>query len=799
MGRAESGLSIPDAAAPGRPLIVPGPMERQAVRVTTEGQDVEQQAASPAEEADTPGQQTTEGVLAESLITLRDAIQGTRFALRLPGADDATRAAQALVAQLDDYVLPRLRQLDAPLLAVVGGSTGAGKSTLVNSLVRTVVSPAGVLRPTTRSPVLVCHPDDAAWFSESHVLPGLSRTTGATGNHQTLHLAPSQALTAGLAFLDAPDIDSVVEANRELAAQLLAAADLWLFVTTAARYADAVPWELLALAHERGTSLAMVLNRVPPQAEQEVSQHLREMLREHGVPDPTLFVLPETTLEAGLLPENVIGPIQVWFTGLAASADQRAAVVRQTLGGALSSVWPRASDLADASEAQVTAVEELRGAARTAYAGGVSRVSTGISDGALLRGEVLARWQEFVGTGDLLRALENRVGRIRDRLTAAISGRPPRASQLKVALESGLAQLITSAAEQAAEEAAAAWRARPAGAALLAESEEELGRSSSALSGEVERLVRDWQGGVLEMVRTEGQSKRTAARISAYGVNASGLVVMVAVFASTHFIPTGLEVAVAGGTTVLSQKLLEALFGDQAIRRLADRAREDLLNRVETALAAEEARYTSALDAVAPNPELPTRLRASAMVAESARKRMADEAGTPPVAPALEPSTPEGSAPAATDDKPTIDEPASPPKAVNAAPKSAPPSKPPQKATPVQGAAPLQNAAQAKAAEKSVPAQKSAAAQKSAPTENPAQKPAQKSAPPTKASPQKAPNSKTTPARKAAPATRLTVTDLTAPEEKPATGKRATPRESAPSSEVPSAEPAPDAAEEATR
>ena len=42
--------------------------------------------------------------------------------------------------------------------------------------------------------------------------------------------------------MDAPDVDSVVEDNRDLAATLLAGADLWIFVTTAARYADAVPW-----------------------------------------------------------------------------------------------------------------------------------------------------------------------------------------------------------------------------------------------------------------------------------------------------------------------------------------------------------------------------------------------------------------------------------------------------------------------------------------------------------------------------------------------------------------------------
>ena len=92
--------------------------------------------------------------------------------------------------------------------------------------------------------------------------------------------------------------------------------------------------------------------------------------------------------------------------------------------------------------------------------------------------------------------------------------------------------------------------------------------------------MRDWQGAVLDLVRREGAARRTTARVAAYGVNATGLIVMIAVFASTAFIPTGAEVGVAGGTTVLSQKVLEALFGDQAVRRLADEARADLLERV---------------------------------------------------------------------------------------------------------------------------------------------------------------------------------------------------------------------------
>src|SRR5918997_99963 len=133
--------------------------------------------------------------LTKPLERLRDDLRSVRLELDVPGADDARRARDDVVAQVDDYVLPRLRQMDAPALIVVGGSTGAGKSTLVNSLVGSVVSPAGVLRPTTRAPVLACNPDDVRWFADDRVLPGLARATGGGGGQGTLHLVPTEALT----------------------------------------------------------------------------------------------------------------------------------------------------------------------------------------------------------------------------------------------------------------------------------------------------------------------------------------------------------------------------------------------------------------------------------------------------------------------------------------------------------------------------------------------------------------------------------------------------------------------------
>src|SRR5215218_10272080 len=113
--------------------------------------------------------------LPSALRDLSAALRRVELRLQAPGVGEARAMRDEVVAQVDDYLVPRLERMEAPLLMVVGGSTGAGKSTLVNSLVGEDVSPAGVLRPTTRAPVLVCHPDDVPWFEDDRVLPGMSR------------------------------------------------------------------------------------------------------------------------------------------------------------------------------------------------------------------------------------------------------------------------------------------------------------------------------------------------------------------------------------------------------------------------------------------------------------------------------------------------------------------------------------------------------------------------------------------------------------------------------------------------
>ena len=554
-----------------------------------------------------------------ALVRLRDALQRTTLPLELPGVDECRVARVEMIDQLEDYVLPRLVQIDAPLLTVVGGSTGAGKSTLVNSLVGTRVTAPGVLRPTTRSPVLVHNPADADWFGQDRILPDLERTATATTDPNALQLVASTSLPPGLAVLDAPDIDSVEERNRVLAAQLLAAADLWLFVTTAARYADQVPWDFLKQAADRSAAVAIVLDRTPAAAVAEVSSHLARMLTVRGLRDSPLFAVREGNVDNdGLLPASDVAEIKEWLGALAADADARSRVVKQTLEGAIRSLAAKSHLVADAATEQVDMQARLLRDVDQAYDHAVRTIDEASADGTLLRGEVLARWQEFVGTGELIRGLESKVSWLRDRISNAVKGKPQQAGRVTVAVESGLQTLILENAENAAERTAAAWQSLEAGRQLLDEGGQDLARASRDFRARSDRAVRDWQQGVLDLVRKEGADKRTTARFLAYGVNGLAVALMVVVFASTAGI-TGAEVGIAGGSAVVGQKLLEAVFGDQAVRRLATDARRDLNQRVQALLDAERRRFVERLDKQEVSTTSPEEIREAARAVDDLR------------------------------------------------------------------------------------------------------------------------------------------------------------------------------------
>lgn len=540
--------------------------------------------------------------LAGSLARLREQLASAVFPIPPhTGQSDRDR----LVNQLDDYLIPRVESLEAPLIGVVGGSTGAGKSTVVNSLLGRQVSASSAIRPTTRRPLLIHHPDDASWFDGDRILPGLARVRGREGAAPGgIELLAVPELPVGLALIDAPDVDSVVDANRALADQLLQAADLWLFATTAARYADAVPWDFLSRAHARNAVVALILNRVPADVRDEVDVDFRSKLAEAGLGESPVFTIEERPLRDGLLPPDAVAPISEWLHGLAADASSRAAVAKQTLSGAVDAALVTSRTVATHAATQVDGVDHLADFVTAARSTTVGRVKEACADGTLLRGEVLARWQEFVGTGDFLRSVEAGVGRIRDRVGAFFRGKPTPARELEEVIEEGLQSLLVSEAFSARTQIDRNWRAAPGGPELLTHivlpSDAELREEAS------QRVVR-WQADLLAMIRDEGADRRLTARVLSFGVNGLAVTLMVLIFASTGGI-TGGEVATAAGAAVVGQKLLEAVFGEDAVRRMTKVSRESLVNNADELFAWYLQPYTSSVDGLGASSDIGTRI-----------------------------------------------------------------------------------------------------------------------------------------------------------------------------------------------
>lgn len=594
---------------------------------------------------------------------------GTPYTVTHDGtAEHGTATARTLLAamarQLDDYILPRSASVDNPLTIVVGGSTGAGKSTLVNTLLGEPLTQSGAIRPTTRHPVLLHRAEDEAALSPERFLPTLprTRTSGMNAGSQALPgldpkiaraLIPitTSALPQGIALIDAPDIDSVSEENRTLAKELLSAADLWLFVTTANRYADAVPWELLHEAAARSIAIAVVLNRVPEGDEEAIENDLRRMLDEAGIHAVLIHTVTEQPRdESGMLAPVSLAPLTLWIRELGADAPARAAIARQTLAGAVETLAGNLQVLAAEQARQQAAHQSLATIAAEEYEDALTTIDGALSDGSLLRGEVLSRWHDFVGTGDFFRSLDSTIGRLRDRVGSALRGQPAAAQKVEDALESGIHAVVLDAAARASENTRTRWRASRAGRSLLArldapqavsvapqtasaapeqnaEAKGEVQSAEDIFSAAVAEQIRLWQGSVLEMIREEGADKRKRARFLSLGVNATAVMLMVAAFSLTGGI-TGIEAGIAGGSGVVGTKLLESVFGEDAVRRMATRARTDLLERMANLLTEHAQPFTAVLEETDPQADAEDIHRAAEQVQNIAAEMSAQSQTT---------------------------------------------------------------------------------------------------------------------------------------------------------------------------
>lgn len=399
----------------------------------------------------------TAGPALDVAVALRTQLGALDFPLELPGVEDIRLLRDRITTQLDSHLIPRLRTASLPTIVVVGGPTGAGKSTLVNAVSGSEVSPAGVVRPTTKKPVLVANPADRELL-DSH--PVAERAAIVEAN-----------LPRGLALLDAPDLDSVDVGNRERALELVEVADVWLFVTTANRYGDAVPWAVLEQVKRRGITVGVVLDRIGPDALDTVRRDLLNRLADAGFGSVPLFIVPDAGPLDGPLPKAQVVDVERWLT-LVAGRHGSHEVVARTIRGVWSPLREEARELLDASVAQAEAAADLTAATRSVVGPAADALGTRLRDGILADGAATSRWLADASTKGVLAAVAHPAEGFfaRRRATRLAPQRAAALAALRGDLHRAYLDVLGAANRHVADVVAQAWvEHSAAGAALAAE------------------------------------------------------------------------------------------------------------------------------------------------------------------------------------------------------------------------------------------------------------------------------------------------------------------------------------------
>ena len=508
--------------------------------------------------------------------------------------EDEPSGAKDRARQLRDhvraYVLPRVQALELPLLVVLLGPTGAGKSTLMNTLARATVSRTGVLRPTTREAVLLATDADAATLRKG-ALAGI-------GPGQITR-APAKTATAGLAIVDAPDLDSVERANRVIADALVEAADLGIFVTSATRYADKVPFDVVQRIAARGLPLLIVVNRMPPDESEQrvVLEDLRRVLKDtalRGIDDARVQMVgvAEGRLDptGERLDPEAAAPVLQRVDELAQDRERRLALARRALEGALAGLDPLLSSVADDLERAAAEGEALRAITAKSYDAELAALLEELRGGTFLRTEVLRHWESYVKADQITRFFSRGLGRIRGTIVAVVRGMPEApVGVVEKEVTSDVIAVAVSRATEAGRRVASEWASREGPAAQLAR-DPSLWSASPDLASRIQPRLRDWVASIATDVQARGAGKRDLAFGISLGVNALTVAAMVGVFAHTAGV-TGTELGIVAATGFLNQKLMQAIFGEAAMREMIANARERLETLLREEFATERARY----------------------------------------------------------------------------------------------------------------------------------------------------------------------------------------------------------------
>lgn len=517
---------------------------------------------------------------------LRRDVASATLPLPIDSVEEAEASRLRLLAQLDEHLLPRLAELSSPAVVVLAGSTGAGKSTLFNSLLREEVSEAGVLRPTTREPVVGVHPRDVDTLTPGPVT-------------ELARLVKHEGVPRGTALMDAPDLDSFLSENRSTAHQLLEAADLWLFVTTAARYGDALPWQALDRAKERGASVAMVLNRVPKENLTTIRADLNSRMKERGMKDVPLFIVPDVGPHEGLLDPKLVEPIQRWLS-LMAGPERSRTIILRTLKGALGALPDWVMGLVGAVEKQGTAAFDLRNTVESVVPDEQLAARTAVLSGAAGEGTVAARFAELESTHRISRVtVRDGVARTTKRAGKA---RDAALARLREEIEATAARAFVAAGVRTEERLRATLAgpgAPPAGETILPPAAE---RTTERLAWG-EQAAAEWSRTADDLV---GRLETSAAESSEPDAAAR------AAGARKAFGDRGLAALLLG--TALgnedSARLVDRVLGE-TVGEAIEELQGELADKVALAVAEEARSVQSALDvpALADDAAAPLRVR----------------------------------------------------------------------------------------------------------------------------------------------------------------------------------------------
>jgi hypothetical protein len=188
------------------------------------------------------------------------------------GRTDLARTAEELLAHAAE-----------PFLFVVVGEVKTGKSSLINTLLGATVTDVAPDPCTDRIRVIA----RGERFSANEAGPLLTRVT------------VDNPILDGLAIVDTPGVDSIIDRHQAITEDFLPRADLVLFVFSALNPYSRSAWDFFDLAADAWRrNVAFALSHADLASPEQIavnSARLRELAGERGIADPTVFLVSAAT------------------------------------------------------------------------------------------------------------------------------------------------------------------------------------------------------------------------------------------------------------------------------------------------------------------------------------------------------------------------------------------------------------------------------------------------------------------------------------------------------------------------